>query len=69
MSQLLVFTFDGGVELGRYLTADVQDPTQKFLQASVPYQDPKNNRRKKREKQMQGVDREQWVIPGERPVR
>ena len=69
MSHLLVFTFHG-FEIGCYvITANVQDPGQVSLIPSAPYERPQHRRRDAWEKYTETTKREEWVIPGERPVR
>lgn len=68
VNHLLVFNFEG-FEIGRYITSNVEDPRQAVLSPSAPYQ-RSHNRTKEAWKKVAGSNSgEQWIVPGEKPLR
>ena len=68
VNHLLVFTFEG-FEIGRYVTANVQDVHQAILRPSAPYQRSYTRTKQARRKVADSATGEECIIPGEKPLR
>ena len=68
VNHLLVFAFEG-FEIGRYVTANVQDAHQAVLKPSAPYQRSYNRTKQARRKVADSLGGEECIIPGEKPLR
>ena len=68
VNHLLVFTFEG-FEIGRYVTASVQDAHQVILRPSAPYQRTYNRTKQALRKAADSLTGEECIIPGEKPLR
>lgn len=68
VNHLLVFNFEG-FEIGRYITSNVEDPRQAVLSPSAPYQRSHNRTKDAWKKVADSNSGEQWIVPGEKPLR
>ena len=68
VNHLLVLNF-GGFEIGRYVTANVEDPQQAALRPSAPYQRSNNRTKEAWRKVADSNSGEGWIVPGEKPLR
>ena len=63
-----MFSFEG-YEIGRYITANIQDASQAILKPSAPYEQSYNRTRQARRKVADSLNGEECIIPGEKPLR
>lgn len=68
VNHLIVFSFEG-FEIGRYITANIQDASQAILKPSAPYERSYNRTRQARRKVADSLNGEECIIPGEKPLR
>lgn len=68
VNYLLVFNF-GGFEIGRYITSNVEDPQQAALRPSAPYKRSHNRTKEAWRKVADSNNGEEWIVPGEKPLR